>query len=138
VLAGGEEHRCARLGRVVEHAHRVAEPGGDVHVHGREPAAGLRVCVGHGDRDRLLQREHVVDAGLAREAVHERQLGSAGIAEHDRDAFLPEDLEKRLLAGDVCHGGPMIAHIGVGKSPAAPAGLRPYRQIQQMHTGLYR
>jgi hypothetical protein len=38
-----------------------------VDVHRGEAAAGLGVRVGHRDRHRFLQRQHVVDAGLARE-----------------------------------------------------------------------
>ncbi len=98
VLAGGEQERRARLHGVVEHAHGVAEPGRRVHVDGGELPAGLRVAVGHGDGDRLLERQDVADAGLARETVHQRQLRGAGIAEHDFDAFLLEDFEEGLLA----------------------------------------
>jgi hypothetical protein len=53
--------------------------------------------------DRFLKGEDVADACLAREAVHERQLGRAGIAEHHLDAFLLEDLEEGLLAGREGH-----------------------------------
>ena len=105
VLPGRHQQRRAGLVGVVEHAHRVAEAGRDVHVHGAEATAGLRVAVGHRDGRRLLQGQHVTDAGLAGEAVHERQLRRAGVAEHHGDAFLPEDLEERLLAGDEWHGG---------------------------------
>jgi hypothetical protein len=67
-------------------------------VDGGELAAGLGVAVGHRYGDRLLQRQDVADAGLAREAVHQRQLRRAGVAEHDLDAFPLEDLEEGLLA----------------------------------------
>jgi len=70
-----------------------------VHVHRGEAAVRLRVGVGHRDGHRLLQREHVPDAGLAREPVHERQLGGARVAEHDGDAFGLENFQKCLLAG---------------------------------------
>ena len=108
VLAGCEQHRRARFVGVVEHPHRVAEAGGDVHVHRGEAAAGLRVAVGHRDGHGLLQRQHVADAGLAGQAVHERQLRGAGVAEHDGDAFLLQDLEERLLAGEEWHSGGII------------------------------
>jgi hypothetical protein len=97
VLPGGEQERRAGLHGVVEHAHRVAEPGRGMHVDGGELAAGLGVAVGHGDGDRLLEGQDVADAGLAREAVHQRQLRGAGVAEHDLDTFLLEDLEESLL-----------------------------------------
>ena len=98
VLAGGEQQRRVGFVCVVQHAHRVAESRRDVHVHRRESAVRLRVGVGHRDGHRLLQREHVPDARLAREAVHQRQFGGARIAEHDRDAFALENLQERLLA----------------------------------------
>ena len=41
---------------------------------------------------------------LDRERVHQRQLGRAGIAEHDHDALLLQDLEERALSGDAGHG----------------------------------
>src|SRR5207249_323400 len=69
----------------------------------------------------------VVDTRLAREPVHERQLGGAGVTEHDRDAFLLEDLEKRLLAGDVCHGAQMISsQASVTKDAIEGSGGVPY------------
>jgi hypothetical protein len=108
VLAGREQKRGVRLVGVVEHAHRIAEPGRDVDVHRREPAARLRVAVGHRDGDGLLEREHVADVRLAREPVHQRKLRRARVPEHDRDAFGLEDLEERLLAGLVCHGARII------------------------------
>jgi hypothetical protein len=92
VLAGGEEHGGAGHAGVVEHAHGIAEPGRGVHVHRGELAAGVRVAVGHRDRDRLLERQDVADAGLAGEPVHQRQLGGARVAEHAVHAFLLEDL----------------------------------------------
>src|SRR5207253_9117851 len=93
-------------------------------VHRRKAARRLRVSVGHRDGDGLLEREHVVDPGLAREPVHQRELRRARVAEHDRDAFLLEDLEKRLLAGDVCHGAQMISsHASVTKSKDREVGV---------------
>jgi len=89
---------------VVEHAHRVAEARRGVDVHHPELSARLRVAVGHADRHRLLQGQDVADARLAHESVHQRQLGGARVAEHGVDAFLLQDLEKRLLAGEKGHG----------------------------------
>ena len=77
--------------------------------------------------------------GLAREPVHQRQLGGAGVAEHDVDAFLLQDLEEGLLAGEKwMHGGshPRVAgddspasltapvpdcRLGAAMPPAGPA-----------------
>ena len=112
VLTGGEQQRGVRLVRVVQHAHGVAESRRDVDVDGRQATARLRVAVGHRDGHCLLQRQHVADARLAREPVHQRQLGGARIAEHDRHALGLEDLEERLLAGYVCHGARIINRVG--------------------------
>ena len=104
MLTGCDQQRRARLVGVVQHAHRVAETGRDVDVHGAEAAARLCVAVRHRDGDRFLQREHVADVGLAREPIHEGKLRGAGVAEHHGHAFLPENVEERLFAGYVCHG----------------------------------
>ena len=100
VLAGRHEDRRARLLRVVEHAHRVAEAGCDVQVHDRELAGGLRVAVGHRHHDGFLQAEHIANVVLDREGVHQRQFGGARIAEQHLDAFLLQDLKERALSGN--------------------------------------
>jgi hypothetical protein len=102
VLAGGDQDRRSSLLGVVEHAHRVAEPRRHVQVDDGELARCLGVAVGHCHHRRLLQGEHVAHLVVDRERVHQRQLGGAGIAEHDRDAFLLEQLEEGALSG---HGG---------------------------------
>ncbi len=102
VLTGGDEDRRARLLRVVEHAHGVAEAGRDVEIDHRELAGRLRIAVRHADDGRLLQAEHVAQLVVDRERVHQRQFGGAGIAENDVDAFLLEQLQEGALSG---HGG---------------------------------
>ena len=72
----------------------------------RELAGGLRVAVGHRHDRGFLQAEQVADLVLGRERIHQRQFGGAGIAEHDLDAFLLEQLEKRALSGHHRHGQP--------------------------------
>ena len=72
----------------------------------RELAGGLRVAVGHRHDGGLLQAEHVADLVLGRERIHQRQLGGAGIAEHDLDALLLEQFEEGVLAG---HHGHMVS-----------------------------
>ena len=104
VLAGGDQDRRAGLLRVVEHAHGVAEARRDVEVHHRELAGGLGVAVGHRHQRGLLQAEDVADVVLDREGVHQRQLGGAGIAEHDPDALLLQEIEEGALTGRERHG----------------------------------
>ena len=99
LLAGGDQHRRVRLHGVVEHAHGVAEPGRDVKVEHRETAGGLGIAVGHRHQRRFLQPEDVADVVLDREGVHQRQFGGAGIAEHDRDALLLEQIEEGAFSG---------------------------------------
>ena len=103
----------ARLLRVVEHAHGVAEAGRDVQVDHRELAGRLRVAVRHRHDGRLLQAEHVAQLVLGRERVHQRQFGGAGIAEHDLDAFLLEQLEEGALSGH--DGQEVLPMLGSGK-----------------------
>ena len=92
VLAGGEQDRRLRLLRVVEHAERVAEPGRDMDVGNGELARGLGIAVRHRHHRRFLERQHVAQPGLDRQRVHQRQLGGAGIAEDELDAFLLQEL----------------------------------------------
>jgi hypothetical protein len=103
LLAGGDKDRGAGLLGVVEHAHGVAEAGRDVEVEHGEPARGLRVAVGHRHQGGLLQAEHVTDVVLDCEGVHQRQFGGAGIAEHDLDPLLFEQVEERALSGHHGH-----------------------------------
>src|SRR5271154_3010530 len=99
LLAGGDEHRCVSLHRVVEHAHGVAETGRDMKVQHREIAGGLGIAVGHRHQGCFLEAEDVADVVLDREGVHQRQFGGAGIAEHDRDTLLLEQIEKGAFSG---------------------------------------
>ena len=99
VLAGGDENGRARLLRVVEHAHGIAQPGRDVKIDDRELARGLRIAVRHPHDRRFLEPEQVTQLILRCERVHQRQLGCAGIAEHDLDAFLLEQSEEGMLSG---------------------------------------
>ena len=94
VLPGGDQDRAAGLLRVVEHAHRIAEPGRDVKIDHRELAGGLRVAVGHADHARFLQRQHIAQLVFDRERVHQRQFGGTGIAEQNLHAFLLEEFKK--------------------------------------------
>ena len=88
LLAGGHQDRRGRLLGVVQHAHGVAQAGRDMEVRDRELAGRLRVAVRHRHDGGLLQAEHVAQLVLGRERIHQRQLGGAGIAEQDLDAFL--------------------------------------------------
>ena len=99
VLAGGDQDRGARLLRVVEHAHGVAEAGRDVKVDHRELARRLRIAVRHADDGRFLQAEHVAQLVVDRERVHQRQFGGAGIAEQNVDALLLEQFQEGAFSG---------------------------------------
>jgi hypothetical protein len=99
VLAGGDENGRARLLRVVEHAHGVAQAGRDVEIDDGELARRLGVAVGHRHDGSLLQAEQVAQLVLGRERIHQRQFGGAGIAEHDLHAFLLEQVEEGTLSG---------------------------------------
>ncbi len=98
VLPGGEQDGRRRLLRVVQHAQRVAEPRRDMDIGDGEPARGLRIAVGHRHHRRLLEPEHVAQAGLHGERIHQRQLGGAGIAEENFDSLLLEQGEEGALS----------------------------------------
>ena len=99
VLTGGDQDRRARLLRVVEHAHGVAQPGRDMQVDHRELAGRLRIAVRHRHDGSFLQAEDVTNLVLGRERIHQRQLGGAGIAEQILHAFLFQEIEEGALSG---------------------------------------
>jgi hypothetical protein len=99
VLAGGDENGGARLLRVVEHPHGVAETGRDVEIDHRELARGLRIAVRHRHDCGFLQTEQIPQLILGRERIHQRQFGGAGVAEHDFDTLLLEQIEEGTLSG---------------------------------------
>ncbi len=108
MLAGGDEDGRARLLRIIEHAHCVAETRRNVQIDDGELARRLGVAVRHGDDHRLLQAEHVAQLVLRREGIHERQFRGPGIAEHDLDALLLEQVEEGALTG---HHGQSVLPI---------------------------
>ena len=100
LLAGRhQQRRMVRLG-VEDRAHPVADARRGVQVDVGRAARGLRVAVGHPDRDGLLQPEHVAE--VVGELGEHRQLGRAGVAEDRRHPVLPEELEGGLP--DARHG----------------------------------
>jgi hypothetical protein len=107
VLARRDQDRRARLLRVVEHAHGVAQPRRGVEVAHRKFPGCLRVAVRHRHDGRLLQAEDVANFAFGRERIHQCQLGGAGIAEHEFHALLLEQFEERMLAGH--HGHRVIS-----------------------------
>ena len=129
VLAGGDEDRRARLLRVVEHAHGVAEAGRDVQVDHGELAGGLRIAVRHRHDGRLLQAEDVAQLVLGRERIHQRQFGGAGIAEHDLDAFLLQQIEEGALSGHDGQRNP--PNVGMEKAVYHDAPLRCRMRLRQ-------
>ena len=98
VLASGDENGRARLLRVVEHAHGVAETGRDMEIDHRELARGLRIAIRHRHDRGFLQAEQIPQLILGRERIHQRQFGGAGVAEHDFDALLLEQIEEGTLS----------------------------------------
>ena len=87
LLPGGHHERGAVGPGVGEAADRVAEAGGGVQVHEGRTPSGLRVAVGHADRSRLLERQHVVEVVRRRERVDQRELGAPRVAEDVGDAL---------------------------------------------------
>ena len=96
LLAGGDHHGRVGPERAENHADGVAEAGRHVQVHDTGPAAGLGVVAGGPDGDALVQREHVFDPLVARQAVDQRALGGAGVAEE-----VPDPVRQQALHEDV-------------------------------------
>ncbi len=114
LLAGGHDDRRPRHLRVVEHAHGVAQPRRDMQVDHGKSARGLRIAIRHRHQRGLLQAQDVADVVLDRERVHQRQLGGAGVAEHDLHALLLEQIEERALSGHHRQGS-LQCCLGVGR-----------------------
>ena len=105
-------------------------PGATCRLTHRELAGGLRVAVGHRHQGGLLQAEDVADVVLGRERIHQRQLGGAGIAEHDLDALLLEQIEEGALSGHHGHrwspvGAFVVATTVASCPPMRKRGSRP-------------
>jgi len=103
LLARGDDERRPRLLGVVQHAEPIAETWRRVQVHQCEAPRGLRIAVGDAHHCGFLQAEHVAHPFLDRERVHERELGRAGIAEDELDAFLHAEFEESALAFEMRH-----------------------------------
>ena len=95
-----DHHRRIRLERAVERADAVAEPRRDMEIGDRGAAARLRIETRGADRDALMQRHDIVDLRKGRQAVEQRRLGGAGIAE------------------DVAHA---VRHEGIPSAPGVRA-----------------
>jgi hypothetical protein len=86
-------------------------------IHNRETAGRLGIAIGHRHDRGLRERQDIAQAGLDRERVHERQLRRAGIAENDRDAFLPQKLQKCALSRDDWHASSLMgSHWAAARS----------------------
>ena len=94
LLAGGHNHRRVGAECAEDHADGVAEARRHVQVHHARAAAGLGVVARGPDGDALVQREHVVDPRIARQAVDQRALGGAGIAEQVLDPVRQQALHE--------------------------------------------
>jgi hypothetical protein len=119
VLASRQQKRRPRLLGVVQHAEGVAEAGRDVDVHDGEFPRSLGVAVGHRHDRRLLEPEHVTDAPLGHEAVHQRQLGGPRVPEEILHPLLAQELQERLLPGHERHRSPLYAPAP-GREPSSP------------------
>src|ERR1700731_3853603 len=89
--------------RVVQRAHRIAEPGCDMDIAGDQTARGPAEPVGDGDHQALLHRHHIGEIGMVLQRMHDRQFGGPGIAEQMGDALIPEQCEERRAPGDAVH-----------------------------------
>ncbi len=108
--------------RVVQDREAVREAGGDVDVDDADLARRLGVAVGRRHRGRLLEPQHVLEAGIG-QRVEKRQLGGAGIAEEIADPGGSQDLHEH--GGDV-HAPSILLYEGrLGRpSSAGPRSRR--------------
>ena len=103
----------------------MADADGGVQVDEGGVVRRRRVAVGHADRDRFLQAEHVVEVG--REVEEERQLGRARVAEDAAHAEVAQQLQDGVADGGGGRGGVDRAHgrgekdCGIGDRHEAPA-----------------
>ncbi len=94
LLAGGHEQRRLVGLRVEDRAHPVAHARRGVQVHERRTAARLGEAVGHPDRHRLVEPQHVAE--VIREVGQHRQLGGARVAEHRGHPLPAQEVEGRF------------------------------------------
>ena len=131
LLARGEEQGRARLARVVEHAERIAETGSHVQVHHARAPARLRIVARGADGHGLVQRQHVADLRVVRQALDDGALGGAGIAEEILDAVAHQGFHEDVSSA---HAGLLSCRASGRGSPrqiltdAAQAGERPWPQ----------
>ena len=102
---GDDQRRLARLAGD-QRAHRVAEPAHRVEIDEADLARSERPAVGHGDRRRFLQAEHVGDVGRVDQRVHQRHFGRAGIAEDMGDALVAQDVDQHVIGASGHGSGP--------------------------------
>ena len=95
-------------------------PGRDVEIDHCELARRLRIAVRHRHDGRFLQAQQVAQLVLGRERIHQRQFGGAGIAEHDLDALLLQNVEEGALSGH--DGQEVLQMLGAGEGTSRGGG----------------
>ena len=98
LLARGHHNRRIGLQRAVERADAVAEAGRDMEVGDHRPARRLRVETCRADGDALVQRHDVFDLRIGRQAVEQRRLRRAGIAEDVAHAMRHEQVHQHTAS----------------------------------------
>ena len=99
LLPGRHQQRRVTLPGVVDRTEPIAQSGGDVKVDHSHRIGRERIGVGHGDRHRFVQAEHVVDVRVVVEAVDDGKLRGSRITEDVPDPLCKKGLHEDLLAG---------------------------------------
>src|ERR687890_344380 len=100
VLLPRGDHERGLVVRGRDHGpHRVAKSWTRVQVYEGRPANAMGETLGHSERRRLLQAEHVAE--VIRKVLEERQLRRSGVAENRRHFQAAQEIEGRLA--DPCH-----------------------------------
>jgi hypothetical protein len=102
LLSGGDYQRGLVVPGGDHGPHRVAEAGARVQIDQGRPPHTLREPLGHPERRRLLEAEHV--AKVFGEVLKKRQLRRAGVAENRRHPQTTQEIEAR--PADRCHNTP--------------------------------
>jgi hypothetical protein len=136
LLAGGHHDRRIGLERAIDRADRIAQPRRDMDVGNGGAVRGLRIEARGADRDALVQCHDVLDLRERRQAVEQRRLGGAGIAEdvahavgherfHQHTASTHSQsfslLSWRILGSSVCLSQQLFCPTGTFEKPFACA-----------------
>jgi len=124
-LARQHDKRDAVHQRVGQARHRVGGTRAGGHEHDAGPAGRARIALGGMDRGLFVAHEDVADVVLLENLVIDREHGTAGIAEHDIHALVPEGLNHHFRAAHLtCHRSCSVCDVIPIRMKKPPVGWR--------------